>query len=31
MNFSEERRETHSADADNEHDFDFVEYRRRRG
>ena len=31
MNFSEERREAHSADADNEHDFDLVEYRRRRG
>lgn len=28
--FLEERRETHEADADNEHAFDFVEYRRRR-
>lgn len=28
--FIEERREPHEADADNEHDFDFVEYRRRR-
>jgi len=29
MQFIEERREAHDADADNEHDFDFVEYRRR--
>jgi dihydrofolate reductase len=29
MMFSEERREAHTADDDNEHDFDFVEYRRR--
>lgn len=28
--FTEERREPHEADAGNEHDFDFVEYRRRR-
>ncbi|MCL4760131.1 MAG: dihydrofolate reductase [Rhodocyclaceae bacterium] len=27
--FEETRREAHSADPDNEHDFDFVEYRRR--
>lgn len=27
--FEETRREEHSADPDNEHDFDFVEYRRR--
>ncbi|ATE59085.1 dihydrofolate reductase [Thauera sinica] len=30
MQFIEERREPHEADADNEHDFDFVQYRRRR-
>jgi dihydrofolate reductase len=30
MEFIEERREPHEADSDNEHDFDFVEYRRRR-
>lgn len=30
MEFIEERRERHEADSDNEYDFDFVEYRRRR-